>query len=427
MPQNPVPSPERTKRLLLALAGLTAVAPLATDMYVPGLPVLAASLSASESSVQVSLTAFLVGLAVGQLLLGPVSDALGRRRVLLTGAALFTAFSVACALAPNIHVLNAARLLQGIAGAAGMVVARAVLTDRYHGTAEAARHFAALSVIVFVAPVVAPALGGTILEVASWQVIFVALAGFGVLLIVGTLAWVPESLPVSARRRGGVPGTLRAIGALLRERALVGYLLASSLASAALFAYIAGSPFVFQGLYGLSATQYSLVFAGNALGMFAAGLAFGRLSARMRVHVLLGTGLALALAATSALAVVLFVTGGSFGVTWAGLFLVVVGLGVTLPATVTIIQSLGHRAPGAASGLIGGGQFLLGAAASPLTGLMGTGSPLPMTVFMLTAFALAALAVIALGRNTSGPKQSKTPSEPVTFSSQNASDTSTSR
>ncbi|MFI6785954.1 multidrug effflux MFS transporter [Nonomuraea sp. NPDC050383] len=384
---------KHTGRLVLVLAGLTAVAPLAVDMYVPGFPGLARAFGAPASSVQLSLTAFLVGLAAGQLLLGPVSDAVGRRRVLLAGAALFTVLSLACAVSPSIEIFDAARLLQGVAGAAGMVVARAVLTDRFHGTPEAGRRFATLSAIVFMAPVAAPVLGGAILGIGSWRLVFTALAGFGVLLIAGLLAWVPESLPAARRRSGGVSGVVKAIAMLAGQPALVGYVLASSFTGAALFTYIAGSTFVFQDVYGLSASRYSLVFAANALGMLASSVLFGRLSARVRAGTLFVAGLAVSGTGTAALVASLATTGGSFAATWACLFVTVAGLGTALPATTTIVQSLGHDAPGAASGLLGGSQFILGAAASPLSGLLGNGRTVSMAVIMLAAFGLAALSL----------------------------------
>ncbi|MFC4114184.1 multidrug effflux MFS transporter [Nonomuraea zeae] len=392
---------KRTGRLIVVLAALTAVAPLAIDMYVPGFPGLARSFGTADSTVQLSLTAFLVGLATGQLLLGPVSDAVGRRRVLLAGATLFTVLSVACAVSPRIEIFDAVRLLQGVAGAAGMVVARAVLTDRFHGTPEAGRHFATLSAIVFMAPVVAPVLGGAILGVGSWRLVFAALAGFGVLLIAGILAWVPESLPAERRRSGGVTGVVKAIAMLAGRPALVGYVLASSCTGAALFTYIAGSTFVFQDVYGLSAARYSLVFAVNALGMLASSLLFGRLSARVRADTLLVAGLSVAGTGTAALVVSLVTTGGSFAATWACLFVTVTGLGTALPATTTIVQSLGHDAPGAASGLLGGSQFILGAAASPLSGLFGDGRTISMAAIMLAAFGLAALSLF-LARGARG-------------------------
>lgn len=389
--------PRRVGLLVLVLAALTAIAPLATDMYVPGFPGVARSLGATDSAVQLSLTAFLVGLAVGQLLLGPVSDNLGRRRVLLTGSTLFVGFSLVCAVAPNVEVLNLARLLEGISGAAGMVVARAVITDWFDG-ADAARQFSLLAALTSVAPVVAPVLGGAVLGVASWRVVFAVLAGFGVLLVVGVLGWVPESLPPHRRHSGGVSATFAAMGGLLGRRPLVGYVLTLSLVSAALFAYISGSPFVFQGIYGLSPTSYSLVFGVNALGIMASGIAFGRLARRVRVNTLLIFGVALTVVAATVLVVLLMTTGASFVATWVCLFLLVLGVGHTFPATMTIAQAVGKDVPGTTSALLGGGQFVLGALAAPLVGAFGNTSVTPMALLLLVSSGCAALALVTLAR-----------------------------
>lgn len=387
--------------LIAVLAALTAVAPFATDMYVPGLPALADSLTASEPSVQLSMTVFLIGLAIGQVLIGPVSDSLGRRRILLAGAAAFAVLSAGCAVAPTIELFNAARFLQGFAGAAGLVVARAVITDHFPGP-EAARHFSTLAVITFLAPVLAPVLGGAILAVAQWRIVFVLLAVFGALLVIGVLVRVPESLPSERRRRGGVAATLRAMADLLSRRALVGYVLTLALGSAALFTYIVGSTFVFQDVYGVSPTGYSLIFATNAMGMLAAGLAFGRLAGRIRLNALLGTGIALAIGASGALAVALATVGAGLAAVWIALFLVSAGTGLALPAATTIAQTLGSDSPGSTSALVGGGQFLCGAAAAPLVGIFGTASALPMSLLILTAFGCAGVCLAAVARPWQG-------------------------
>lgn len=184
--------------VILVLAALTALAPLANGMYIPGLPEVARSFAATDSSVQLSITAFLIGLAAGQILLGPISDALGRRLVLLTGTSLFAVFSLICAVAPSIEIFNVARLIEGFSAAAGIAVARAFLTDWFYGTREAARHFPTLSAIVVVAPVAAPILGGMVLGFALWRTIFVVLAVFGFLLAVIVAAWLPNPFLVIA-------------------------------------------------------------------------------------------------------------------------------------------------------------------------------------------------------------------------------------
>jgi len=384
------------RALIIVLAALTAVAPFATDIYVPAFPELADSLPASDSAVQLSLTAFLIGLAGGQLLLGPLSDGTGRRRVLLVGTAAFVVCTLGCAVAPSVAVLNVARFLQGVAGAAGIVVARAVITDRFHGP-SAARHFATLSGIVFIAPVVAPALGGAMLSVGSWRLVFVALAGFGVLLLAGVVAWVPESLPVERRRPGGLRVMAGVLGGLLTRRELVGYLAVCGLSFAAFFAYITGATFVFQDDYGLSDTQYSLVFLVNALCLLGAGITFGRLAGRVAVRRLLGTGLAIALTAAVVLTVVDLAGLGGFAVTWCCLVLLMIGYGIGIPATFTLTQELGADAPGAVSGLVGCVQFVFGAAGAPLTGLLGGGTR-PMAIVVAAGLALAALAFLTLTR-----------------------------
>jgi len=379
-------APSRTVLLMIVLAGLSSVAPFATDMYVPGFPSMADSLHTDSANVQLSMTTFLIGLALGQILFGPISDSLGRRPVLLAGSAAFVVFSVVCAVAPGVEVLIAARLLQGLAGATGIVVSRAVIADRFEGV-DAARRFSALIMIFSVAPVVAPIIGGGILAVGTWQLVFAALAVFGVLLVVGVLARVPESLPAGNRHAGGLGATFRAMARLLKKRAMIGYVIVASCAGIALFGYIAGSSFVFQDLYGASETQYSLIFATNALGMLAGAALFNRLAGRVRPRKLLIRGVLCGLVPAVVLVVLLLVGAGGFAVTWIFLFLAIGSLGFVMPSVTSLGQETGREAAGAASALIGGGQFVLGAIASPLVGAFGVGSALPMATMVLIGFA----------------------------------------
>jgi DHA1 family bicyclomycin/chloramphenicol resistance-like MFS transporter len=379
--------------LIGVLAMLTGVSPLATDMYVPGLPELTQSLVTQPSTVQLSLTAFLVGVVVGQLVLGPVSDGVGRRRVLLAGAALFSVCSLACALAPTIEVLNAARLCQGMAGAAGMVVSRAVITDLFHGVA-AARKFSTLSAITSAAPILAPVLGGAVLAVASWRAVFGALAVLGLIQVAGVLAWVPESLPPSRRTSARPSATLRAMGHLIRRRVLTAQVLSLCFGGAAVFTYITGSTFVFQDLYGASAAETSVIYGVNALGSMAGSVLFGRFVGRIAVGRLLLTGIAISLIAATALVILLATTGGSSGIVWACLFVVITAFGLFYPAVTAIAQESGRDAPGATSALLGGGQFLLGGAVSPLVGVIGTTSALPMASLITACLSLATLTAL---------------------------------
>jgi Bcr/CflA subfamily drug resistance transporter len=391
----------RPALLVTVLAALTAVAPLAIDMYVPGFPAMGETLDASSSAVQLTMTAFLAGLVVGQLLIGPVSDSVGRRRLLMAGTTGFIVFSTACAVAPDITLLTAARFLQGVAAAAGMVLARAVLTDRFQG-ADLPRYFAVLSQIMGVAPVAAPVLGGAVLSVSNWRAVFAVLTLIGVLLLLAVVRSVPETLPPERRHGGGVGSTFRAMGALLGRRTFMGYVLVLACVSAALFSYISGSSFVFEEIHGVSSTLYSLIFAGNAVGILISGFVFQKLAGRLRLNTLLSAGVGIALLGALAQVLLVAAVGETLAGTWAALFVTCFGIGMVFPGTMSIGQSLARHAPGAASALLGGCQFLFGAVASPLVGLFGEDSSLPMATVMLVSLAGAALALAALARPWQG-------------------------
>ncbi|MFE2431134.1 multidrug effflux MFS transporter [Streptomyces sp. NPDC059373] len=398
---SPAAPPKRVAALIAVLGALTAVAPLSTDMYVPGFPEMGSSLHASVSAVQLSMTAFLAGAVLGQILIGPLSDGLGRRRLLIPGTAAFAALSFLCAVAPNVQILIGARFLEGVAGAVGMVLARAVITDWFRG-ADIPRYFSMLSMVLGIAPVAAPVLGGAILSVSTWRATFFVLTAAGVLLLLAVLAKVPESLPSARRRAVGLGSTFRAMGGLLGRRTFVGYVLTLGFATAALFTYISGSSFVFENIYGVSATQYSLIFAVNALGMLLSGGAFGVLARRLRMNTLLSLGVSIAAAGVIGQVVFIATVGAGLTGTWCCLFVALAGIGMVFPASMSLGQTLGRHAPGTASALLGGTQFLLGALASPLVGLFGTSSATPMAAVMLGALACAALSLILLARPWQG-------------------------
>lgn len=388
-------------RLLVVLAGLSGAAPLATDMYVPGLPDLAASMGTDASGAQISLTGFLAGIIVGQLVLGPLSDVVGRRPVLLSGTMLFAALSAVCALAPTMEVLDAARFGQGVSGAAGIVVARAVVADLFDDN-ELATTFSRLGAITATAPIIAPLAGGALLLVVSWRAVFAVLAFLGLLLALGVLRWVPESLPPQTRLAGGVTAGLRAIGQLAKGRAVLGPVLTLSFGGAAVFAYIAGATFVFQDIHHLTPAVASLVYGVNAVGNMAGSLGYGRLVERWSAETLLVASSALALTGPVLLFLASVTVGSSLFFTWMCLLLSLIAFGVFFPAVVTIAQRRGRAAPGATSALLGGGQFLFGAAASPIVGLFGTHSPAPMAAVMSLCLVLASLAAIVTAHSREG-------------------------
>ncbi|MEU1980951.1 Bcr/CflA family efflux MFS transporter [Nocardia sp. NPDC019395] len=394
----------RRGRLLSVLAGLSGAAPLATDMYVPALPEMARSLSTDTSGAQVSLTGFLAGMIVGQLMLGPLSDASGRRPVLLSGTVGFAALSVACVLAPTVVILDIARFGQGIAGAAGIVVARAVVTDIFDDH-EIAGVYSRLGAITAAAPVLAPLAGGALLLIMPWRGVFLVLAVVGLLLAVGVWRWIPESVPPSARRPGGIAAGLRSIGTLAARGAVLAPVAALAFGGAAVFAYIAGTTFVFQEIYHLTATAASLVYGVNAIGNMLGSLAYGRLVRHRPPETLLCASAAAALAGPVLLVPVAVTVGSPIIWTWLCLLLSLTAFGVFFPAVVTIAQQRGRSAPGATSALLGGGQFLLGATVSPIVGLSGATSPAPMATVMAVALAAAVLAAVATarGRNPRPP------------------------
>lgn len=383
----------RRVSLIVLLAGLSAASPLATDMYVPGLPQMARSLNTDAAGAQVSLAGFLLGIIVGQLVWGPLSDAVGRRPVLLSGTSGFAVCSLGCALAPTVEVLDAARIGQGFTGAAGIVVARAVVSDLFDDS-QLARVLSVLGAITALGPVIAPLLGGALLTAASWRSVFVVLALVGLLLAVGVLRTLPETRRPDARTPGGLAGTARHVALVARRPAVLAPVLAVGFGSAAVFAYIAGTAFVFEEVHGLSSLASSAVYGANAVGNVAGSVAYGRLARRWRAETLLTASGACGLAATAALLAVAAVTGSGFAVTWACLFAAVTAFGVFFPAVTTVTLSRGRDAPGATSALLGSGQFAFGAAAAPAVGLFGTRSPLPMAAVMtasLTAALIAAL------------------------------------
>jgi DHA1 family bicyclomycin/chloramphenicol resistance-like MFS transporter len=374
--------------LIVILSVLTAVAPFAIDMYVPGFPELGQELGAAESTVQLSISVFLIGLVLGQLVIGPISDRLGRRGLLLAGTTSFAILSVAVALAPSMPLLIAGRFLQGCAGAGGLVLARAVLTDRFAGP-RLPFYFSIQSMILGIAPVLGPLLGGLIVTAGGWRAVFWVLAGLGCVLLIAVFFGVSESLPPERRATQGIGQTFRAMGSLLRGPSFAGYILTLGFAAAAMFIYIGGSSYVFQDGFGLSAAQYGLVFASNAAVMLVANVVFGTASKRVPPSKLLAGYVTVGLIGAAALAVQATIA-PTFGGTWICLAIVMFGVGGCFPSVTTITQTIGRSRAGAAGALSGGGAYFFGALTSPLGG----GTVGTMALYMLAAMGFAAVALL---------------------------------
>ncbi|MFJ2176331.1 multidrug effflux MFS transporter [Streptomyces sp. NPDC087851] len=406
-PPTPVPDPvavptavvaARRAGLLvtLVLGGLTALPPLSMDMYLPALPEVTRSLGTAAATAQLTLTACLAGMALGQIVVGPMSDKFGRRRPLMCGMVVYVIATAICAFAPTVELLIGFRLLQGLAGAAGIVIARAVVRDLYDGV-EMARFFSTLMLISGVAPVIAPVIGGQVLRVTDWRGIFVVLTVVGVLLTLVVWKWLHETLPPERRHSGGVGQALRTMRGLLADRVFTGYTLAGGLAFAALFAYVAASPFVVQEIYGASPQTFSLLFGVNSIGLIAVGQINGKvLVGRVALDRVLGFGL---LVITGAALALLLMTAGVFGDVGlfpvaAGLFVLMSAMGLAMPNTNASALMRAPHAAGSASALIGTASFLIGAIASPLVGIAGEETAVPMAVVQLVC-AVGALAAFA--------------------------------
>jgi DHA1 family bicyclomycin/chloramphenicol resistance-like MFS transporter len=399
LPAQPEARATRLRRVLV-LGSLSAFGPLSIDMYLPALPSLATDLGTGAAQVQLTLTASFVGLAAGQLVAGPLSDSRGRRRPLVVGLGLYALTSALCALAPSASALIGLRLLQGAAGGAGTVIARAVVRDLYAGD-EAARFFGRLMLVNGLAPILAPVVGGQLLRVTTWRGVFVALAGIGLALFLAAVLALGESLPAGRRRSGGLGQVLRSFRRLLRDRVYVGHVLSCALAMGAMFAYIAGSPFVLERVYGVTPQVFGVAFGVNALGIVAAGQLSARLVGRVAPGRLLAAGLAANLLGGVALLAAAVWGAGLPGILPA-LFVMVSSLGVILPNATALALRDHPDMAGAASALLGLVQFATGGAVAPLVGVAGTGSALPLAVIVtgLGAGALLAFATLSWRRGS---------------------------
>jgi DHA1 family bicyclomycin/chloramphenicol resistance-like MFS transporter len=366
-------SPRQRLRLVLVLGVLIAIGPLTIDMYLPALPTITDDLQTTAAAIQLTLTGTLAGLALGQLLIGPVSDAVGRRAPLLAGVSLHILASVLCVVAPNLAVLGTLRVLQGVGAAAAAVVAMAIVRDLFVGLA-AAKLLSRLMLVMGAAPILAPTLGGIVLNWTSWRGVFVALALLGAGILTATAIALPETLPPARRRNGGVRGTLRDYGRLFADRVYLGLVLVAGLAMAALFAYVSGSSFVFQEQYGMDEQQFGYVFGAGAVGLITATQLNVRLLRRWTPSQILVS--ALAAGAVSGLALLLFAATGFGGI--AGvlvpLWLVLAAAGLAFPNAPALALSRHGEAAGTAAALLGAVQFGVGALAAPLVGVLGTGA-----------------------------------------------------
>ncbi|HEY0814039.1 MAG TPA: Bcr/CflA family efflux MFS transporter [Pseudonocardia sp.] len=381
---------------LLALGGLSALGPLSLDLYLPALPALTADLHASEAAGQLSLSLCLIGLALGQLFVGPLTDRVGRRMPLLVGVALFSVAAGLCAIAPSITVLLVVRFVGGFAGGAGIVIARAMVRDLYAGP-MLGRVFALITLVLGVAPVVAPLLGGLLLKVTSWRGLFVALVVLGILLL-GAAATLGETLQADRRQAGGVRTMARRVRSLLQDRGFLLPALVGAVGVCGMFVYIAMASFVLQSSYGLSAQQFSLVFGANAIAILLVGQLSASLVRRVGALALLTAGVVVAFVAAVVMLVGVLVS-GSVWVLLVPLLVLVSCTGVILPNSVALALDGQAARAGTASAVFGLLQFAIAAAVPPLASLGG------VTAVVMAWTVLGTTTAAALIRFGLGPRR----------------------
>ncbi|WP_248948576.1 multidrug effflux MFS transporter [Oerskovia enterophila] len=382
---------------MLLLSALTAIGPLTIDLYLSAFPQIVRELGTTESRIQLTLTATLAGLALGQLLIGSLSDAIGRRLPLLSALSLYVLASVGIVFVQSVEMLTALRFVQGLTAAAGMVLSMAIVRDNFEGF-QVGKVIARLMLVVGVAPILAPTIGAQFLRMGSWRLMFVALAVFGVLLLVLAALRLKESLPPEMRRTGGTSAALRSYGSLVRDWSFFGLALLGGFYMAAMFTYISASTFVFQEQFGLSAQQYAIIFGAGAvsvtIGSQVNGALVGRVTPEQILRVIVPVGMVLSaglLAAT--------LSGAGLPVLVALIVLTLGTAGFVMPSVPAVaLERNAHRA-GSAAALLGAMQFGVGAGIAPLTGLIGGDVTITMAAVMFGVISVAGLLLLSLTRS----------------------------
>ncbi|MDR3637209.1 MAG: Bcr/CflA family multidrug efflux MFS transporter [Isosphaeraceae bacterium] len=366
-------------RFILLLGLLDAFGPLGIDMYLPAFPQIERDLKAQAGAMQLTLSLFLAGLAVGQLICGPISDRVGRRRPLLFGSAAFAVACVVCAFARSIEALILARFIMGLAGATGMVIARAVVRDSFE-EAESARVYSMLMLVIGIAPIISPSVGGWLMGFGGWGLIFWALAGFACLCGLAVAVGLPETHPAERRTRDSAAELASRYAGMIVDRRFMGYAAPVSLALGMIFAYVASAPSLFMQIFGLSPNAFSLIFASNAIGLIGAAQVNRWLTRRYDTHVILRVASLVNAASCLLLPLLAWTGAGGFPAFFANIFVCLTTVGLILPnATAAAMAPFPHQA-GVASALLGTLQFAVGAVTGAIVGVFHNGTSLPMAL-----------------------------------------------
>jgi MFS transporter, DHA1 family, multidrug resistance protein len=381
-------------RFILLLGLLDAFGPLGIDMYLPAFPEIERDLKVQGGTMQLTLSLFLAGLAVGQLICGPISDRVGRRRPLLFGSAAFAIACVVCAFTRSIEALILARFVMGLAGATGMVIARAVVRDSFE-EADSARIYSLLMLVIGIAPIISPSVGGWLMTFGGWSSIFYVLAAFGCLCGVAVAVDLPETLPLDRRTRDTAATLGRRYAEMILDRRFMSYAIPVGLLLGSILAYVASAPSLFMQFYKLSPQGFSLIFACNAIGLIGAAQINRWLTRHFDTHVILRSATVVNAAAAVVLPVLAWTGAGGFFAFFGTIFVCLATLGLVLPnATAAAMAPFPHQA-GVASALLGMLQFAVGAATGALVGVFHDGTGMPMAV-TIAACSVASLLITLL-------------------------------
>ncbi|CAN7612638.1 multidrug effflux MFS transporter [Paenibacillus sp. LjRoot56] len=383
-------------RLALILAAFSALGPFTVDMYLASLPQIMDFFGSNASMIQASLTASLLGLGLGQMVMGPLSDRYGRRTPLLIAMILYIVSSFGCALVPNIESFIVLRFVQGGAASAGLVISRAIARDRYNGV-ELTKFISLLTMISNVAPLISPNAGSVVTSFGSWVGVFVFLGLLGILLT-GITTWgLEESLPVQHRVQGNFKELMRNYSLLFHDRTFMGYALVNGILFAGVFAFVAGTPFIYQNIFGVSPGIFSILFAMNGLAIMIGAQIVKRVAGQLTERSIFRFGLTLSFISTFAILITVLSQGSLLAV-FVSTFLFAVSIGIIGPVSITLAMESHGQMAGSASAVIGTFQFALGAVTSPLVGIAGEYSAIPFGIVIFTTSLLAIVSYIVLIR-----------------------------
>lgn len=383
------PTCKKRIQLAILLGSLGLLGPFTIDTYLPSFPTIVKDFHTTASLVQISLTSCLLGLGLGQLIIGPLSDVKGRKKPLLIFITMYLLASLTCSLAPNIYFLIISRLVQGFAAAGGLVISRAIVRDLFSGR-ELTKFFTMMVLVGNLGPIVAPIAGGGILAFTNWHGVFVALACVGAVLLFTVTLKLEETLPNEKRVPSNLPQIMKNFGSLFRDRTFMGYALTQGFTTAGIFAYVSGIPFVYQNIYGVTPQQFSLLFGTNGLALIIGSQLVGRLADIISERTFLKIGLVISNVAGVSLLIALFLKAPLIVVAIPIFFFVSSISIIGTTSFALAIETQGHIA-GSASALLGLLPFVLGSISAPLVGIAGPNSGIPMGVIIFSTSFLAFL------------------------------------